>query len=87
MDAMGNLYIAYTGNARIRGVASGATVIATPPDAIADGSFETPVLAAGTWQLSPSGSPWQFSGKAGLTGNQSPFTAANPSAPDGTQVA
>ena len=63
-------------------------VAVTPPrPRLADGSFETPVLTAGTWQSSPSGSPWQFSGVAGMSGNQSVFTAGNPNAPDGTQVA
>ena len=55
--------------------------------AIADGSFETPAQPAGTWQFSPSASSWQFAGSAGISSNQSAFTAGNPNAPDGTQVA
>ena len=54
---------------------------------IADGSFEQPVVAANTYQLDPSGIPWQFSGIAGVSNNGSPFTAGNPNAPDGSQVA
>ena len=54
---------------------------------IADGSFEQPVVAANTYQLDPSGIPWQFSGIAGVSSNGSPFTAGNPNAPNGSQVA
>ena len=54
---------------------------------ISDGSFEQPVAAAATYQLDPSGTAWQFSGIAGVSSNGSPFTAGNPNAPDGTQVA
>jgi hypothetical protein len=65
-------------------------------DALSDGSFETPSLPANTFQYAPNGSPWQFSGAAGVTGNRSGFTnepnvaglpvAGNPDAPNGTQV-
>jgi hypothetical protein len=54
---------------------------------LGDGSFETPGLAAKTFQYSPDGSPWQFSGDAGVSSNGSSFTRGNPVAPDGTQVA
>ena len=54
---------------------------------IADGNFEMPALADGAYQIDQVGSPWQFSGMAGVSGNQSAFTAGNPNAPDGTQVA
>ena len=37
--------------------------------------------------VAPNGSPWQFSGKAGVSSNGSAFTGGNPNAPDGTQVA
>ncbi|MGO9109701.1 MAG: DUF642 domain-containing protein [Thermoguttaceae bacterium] len=56
-------------------------------NAIDDGSFETPSLAAGSYQFAPAGSPWQFSGTAGLAHNGSNFTSSNPNAPNGTQVA
>ena len=54
---------------------------------LGDSSFETPGLAAKTFRYSPDGSPWQFSGGAGVSSNGSGFTAGNPNAPDGTQVA
>ena len=60
--------------------------VAIESSIIGNGSFETPSLAAGTWQFSPSGSSWQFTGNAGISGNRSAFTAGNPNAPDGTQV-
>jgi uncharacterized protein YabE (DUF348 family) len=55
-------------------------------NAISDGSFEVPQLAANTFQYAPAGSPWQFSGSAGVSGNGSALTSGNPNAPDGTQV-
>ncbi len=54
---------------------------------ISDGSFEQSVLAAKAYQIAPSGAAWQFSGNAGVSANNSAFTAGNPNAPDGTQVA
>jgi hypothetical protein len=56
-------------------------------NSISDGSFESPGLAAKTYQYLPNGSPWQFLGGAGVTNNGSNFTIGNPKAPDGTQVA
>jgi archaellum component FlaG (FlaF/FlaG flagellin family) len=35
----------------------------------------------------PSGAPWTYSSHSGVAGNQSAFTAGNPNAPAGTQVA
>jgi hypothetical protein len=63
--------------------------VAVAPQAgtIGDGSFAVPALAAGAFQYLPNGSPWQFSGRAGVSANGSAFTAANPNAPAGTQVA
>jgi hypothetical protein len=57
--------------------------------AISDGNFEIPALTANTYQYTPNGSPWLFSGAAGITTNDSPFNASNPNSPDpnGTQVA
>ena len=46
-----------------------------------------PALADGAYQSDQVGSPWQFSGMAGVSGDQIAFTAGNPNAPDGTQVA
>jgi acetolactate synthase regulatory subunit len=56
-------------------------------DGLGDGSFETPVLTAGTFQNSPDGSPWQFGQGTGVSSNNSAFTSDNPDAPDGNQVA
>jgi hypothetical protein len=54
---------------------------------VSDAGFETPVLAGGTYQVAPSGTPWQFSGPAGISANGSPVTSGNPNAPQGGQVA
>ncbi len=53
------------------------------------GGFETPSLGSGTYayQYDPSGAAWTFTGNAGVSGNNSGFTAGNPAAPEGTQVA
>jgi hypothetical protein len=48
-----------------------------------DPSFETP--AVGSYAYNPTGSPWAFTGSAGLAGNGSAFN--NPAAPLGSQVA
>ena len=63
-----------------------------PPPAeptVKDPNFQSPGVGVGTnaTQGDPAGSPWTFTGSAGLTGNGSAFTAGNPSAPVGTQVA
>ncbi len=54
-----------------------------------DPGFESPALGAGpaAYQYDPAGSPWTFSGYAGVTGNGSGFTAENPNAPQGNQAA
>lgn len=51
--------------------------------------FELPDLGTGpnAWAYAPAGSAWTFVGSAGLAGNQSGFTYANPNAPQGDQVA
>jgi hypothetical protein len=56
-------------------------------DFIGDGSFEQPALSAGTFQYSPTGSPWQFGTGTGVSSNGSVITSGNPKAPDGSQVA
>ena len=55
--------------------------------AVGDAGFEQVQVGAGQFQYRPSGSPWTFTGDAGITANNSGFTAGNPPAPDGTQVA
>ena len=54
--------------------------------AIADPSFETVGVSTG-YQYDPTGSAWTFAGDSGVIGNGSGFTAGNPAAPQGTQVA
>ncbi len=55
-------------------------------DEISDGGFETPVLAANTYQVAPAATPWQFSGTAGIARDGSGISGGNPSAPQGAQV-
>ncbi len=58
--------------------------------AVPDGSFEQVPIDAGytfgAFQYDPTGSPWFFTGNAGVSSNGSGFTAGNPIAPDGGQV-
>jgi hypothetical protein len=76
-------------------VANGKVYVATASEldvygllpAIADAGFEQPALGAGQFQYNPAGSPWTFAGPAGISGNGSGFTAGNPPAPEGVQVA
>jgi hypothetical protein len=62
-------------------------VTITAANPVDDASFETPALAAGTYQLTPGGTSWQYSGGTGVSSNGSSFTSGNPNAPKGTQVA
>src|SRR5262249_46003945 len=55
-----------------------------------DPGFEQPLVGTGafnSFQYNPSGSQWTFDIGSGVAGNGSAFTAGNPAAPDGTQVA
>ncbi len=54
--------------------------------AVNAGSFEAPDLPSGTFQYTPGGSGWTFSGTAAISDNGSGFTNCNPGAPAGTQV-
>src|SRR5437764_1430837 len=58
-----------------------------PAAGIADQGFELPAVGAGAFRYNPAGCPWAFGGSAGVTSNGSAFTAANPGAPQGSQVA
>jgi hypothetical protein len=55
--------------------------------AIGDPGFEQVVVGAGNFRYRPTGSPWTFTGGAGISGNNSGFTSGNPAAPQGVQVA
>ena len=54
---------------------------------IRDPDFEQVVVGTGHFEYDPTGSPWTFSGTAGISGNSSGFTGSNPPAPQGSQVA
>ena len=60
---------------------------AAPTSLTADASFETPSVGSGNFQYDPAGSAWTFNGGSGISGNGSGFTAGNPNAPAGSQVA
>ncbi len=58
---------------------------------LADAGFEQvsvgPPGSASSFAYTPAGSPWTFTGGAGISSNGSAFTSGNPSAPQGVQVA
>jgi subtilisin family serine protease len=60
------------------------------PSAVLSGAgFEAPSVGTGSFgsfQYDPTGTPWSYSGSAGVAGNGSGFTSGNPNAPEGTQV-
>ncbi len=65
---------------------------ASPPTApvlptVVDSGFETVALNNGNYLYDPTGSPWSFTGQAGITANNSAFSSANPPAPQGSQAA
>jgi GH25 family lysozyme M1 (1,4-beta-N-acetylmuramidase) len=55
----------------------------------ANPGFETPSVGSGPsgYAYAPSGASWTFAGYSGISGNGSTFTAGNPNAPEGVQVA
>jgi hypothetical protein len=57
--------------------------------AVNGGGFEAPAVGSGpsAYRYNPTGSPWTFTGTAGVAGNGSDLTAGNPDAPEGSQVA
>ncbi len=59
------------------------------PNAFSDPSFAIPNVGTGlsAYAYNPDGAPWTYSDHSGVAGNGSAFTAGNPSAPVGTQVA
>ncbi|WP_199756784.1 S8 family serine peptidase [Tautonia sociabilis] len=71
-----------------------ATFLASSQDSSAtllDGGFEVPEAgpngSSGSYLYRPAGSAWSFAGTAGVTANGTAFTAGNPNAPEGDQVA
>jgi regulation of enolase protein 1 (concanavalin A-like superfamily) len=85
------LYLAPSGGAAgtatiqaaANGITGSASVSVTP--LLADGSFESPALTAGTYTYNVSGTPWTFTGNSGIESNGSAWNAT--AAPDGTQAA
>src|SRR5262249_52982017 len=66
-------------------------VTQAPPPAtgLLDSGFEAPPVGAGpfsSFPYDPTGTPWSYSGSAGVAGNGSGFTVGNPNAPEGTQI-
>ncbi len=70
---------------------SAVAILLTPTASalINDGGFEADQLGSGTsaYAYDPSGTPWSFTGQAGVSGNNSGFTSGNPAAPQGNEVA
>ena len=64
-------------------------IVAGQPNQPFDAGFESAGQGSGgtAYQYDPTGSPWTFSGYAGVAGNASAFTTGNPNAPQGSQVA
>ncbi|MFL5328273.1 MAG: hypothetical protein ACJ8C4_05115 [Gemmataceae bacterium] len=56
------------------------------PTDMTDSGFELPAIANGTFRYGPAGSPWSFTGTAGVSTNNSAFTSGNHGAPQGNQV-
>ena len=63
------------------------TVTTLTVNAVSDGSFEAPALPSQAYVVAPASTPWQFTGISGVSRNQSAFTAGDPNAPNGAQVA
>ena len=61
---------------------------AVPGIPLSDGGFESPSVGSGSsaYSYDPTGTPWTYSGYAGVSGNGSAFTSGNSNAPEGAQV-
>jgi len=80
----------YGGDTNDQGSTSTAltqTVNPASASTVGDAGFEQVSVGAGQFQYDPTGSAWAFSGGAGISGNNSGFTAGNPPASEGRQVA
>jgi hypothetical protein len=53
---------------------------------LGDTGFEAAAVVPGGFVYGPTGSPWAFTGGAGVASNGSAFTSGNPNAPQGSQV-
>jgi alpha-L-rhamnosidase len=87
--ATGVQFLQYENNASVYSVGSGVYVFSWKPPLLSNGGFETPPTSS--YLYNPSGDSWVFSGTSGngsgVTNDGSAFTANNPSAPEGDQVA
>ena len=87
--ATGVRFLQYENDASVYAVESGVYVFSWKPPLVSNGGFETPPTSS--YLYNPSGDAWVFSGVpgngSGVTGNGSAFTADNPPAPEGKQVA
>ena len=54
---------------------------------IPNAGFETPALGSGQFQYNPTGTSWTIDSGGGISANNSAFTASNPNAPEGVQIA
>src|SRR5205085_8082033 len=85
--ADGSYYVTITVTDAFGSVSQIQGVIRVSDAALGDPGFENPSQGSGNSTYNPSGSAWTFLGGAGLAGNGSSFTAGNPPAPQGAQVA
>ena len=53
---------------------------------VSNGSFESPTVDAGSFQIDPTDTAWKYIGTAGISANGSSLTSSNGPAPDGSQV-
>jgi YD repeat-containing protein len=86
-DANGAYAYTYDADNRLTWVNNAAPSAGAP--VVGDAGFETPNVGSGTFgafQYAPAGTPWTFTGGAGISGNGSGFTSGNPNAPEGAQV-
>ena len=78
----------YDSSGQLSGVVDPAqAVVPAAAPTPGDAGFESPSVGSGSFQYDPTGTAWAFTGSAGVSGNGSGFTAGNPAAPEGTQVA
>lgn len=82
-------FLQYENDASVYSVESGVYVFSWKPILLSNGGFETPPTSS--YLYNPSGESWVFSGASGngsgVTCDNSAFTANNPLAPEGDQVA
>ncbi len=87
LNNTGSGYTLLIASAGLTSATSGSFAVVANAPSLSDPGFELPALATGAYQYNPNGSPWTFSGDAGVANNNSAFTTGNPSAPQGNQVA